>query len=76
MGEYEHQDRELRVSIPLGPDELILTGFWGTETVSTLFGYRLEMAAENKTNVAFDATLGQKATVCLALPVGSEPYQT
>ena len=43
MGEYKHQNRKLRVNTPLGPDELILTGFYGTEAISTLFGYRLEM---------------------------------
>ena len=74
MGEYKHQDRKLRVNTPLGPDELILTGFWGTEAISTLFGYRLEMLAENKTKVAFDAILGQKVTVHLALADGSETY--
>ena len=74
MGEYKHQDRKLRVNTPLGPDELLLTGFWGTEAISTLFGYRLEMLAENKTKVAFDAILGQKVTVYLALADGSETY--
>ncbi|MBK6404696.1 MAG: type VI secretion system tip protein VgrG [Holophagales bacterium] len=74
MGEYKHQDRKLRVNTPLGPDELILTGFWGTEAISTLFGYRLEMLAENKTKVPFDAILGQKVTVYLALADGSETY--
>ncbi|MBK9374945.1 MAG: type VI secretion system tip protein VgrG [Holophagales bacterium] len=74
MGEYKHQDRKLRVNTPLGPDELILTGFWGTEAISTLFGFRLEMLAENKTKVAFDAILGQKVTVYLALADGSETY--
>ncbi|MBK6404703.1 MAG: type VI secretion system tip protein VgrG [Holophagales bacterium] len=74
MGEYKHQDRKLRVNTPLGPDELILTGFWGTEAISTLFAYRLEMLAENKTKVAFDAILGQKVTVYLALADGSETY--
>ena len=74
MGEYKHQDRKLRVNTPLGPDVLLLTGFWGTEEISTLFGYRLEMLAENKTKVAFDAILGQKVTVYLALADGSETY--
>ena len=74
MGDSKRQDRKLRVNTPLGPDELLLTGFWGTEAISTLFGYRLEMLAENKTKVPFDATLGQKVTVYLALTDGSETY--
>ena len=74
MGEYLHQERKLRVKTPLGPDELVLTGFHGTEAISTLFSYRLEMSAENKTKVAFDAILGEKVTVYLALPDGSETH--
>ncbi|MBK9374938.1 MAG: hypothetical protein IPN03_14735 [Holophagales bacterium] len=74
MGEYKHQDRKLRVKTPLDADDLLLTGFWGTEAISTLFGYRLEMLAENKTKVPFDAILGQKVTVYLALEDGSETY--
>jgi type VI secretion system secreted protein VgrG len=58
----------------MGPDELILTGFRGTEAISTLFSYRLEMSAENRTKVAFDAILGQKVTAYFQLPDGSEKH--
>jgi type VI secretion system secreted protein VgrG len=68
MGEYLQQQRKLRVTTPLGEDELLLTAFSGSEGISTLFGYRLEMIAENKTKVPFDALLGQKLTIHLRLP--------
>ncbi len=68
MGEYLQQQRKLRVTTPLGEDELLLTAFSGSEGISTLFGYRLEMIAENKTKVPFDALLGQKLTLHLQLP--------
>ncbi len=68
MGEYLQQQRKLRVTTPLGEDELLLTAFSGSEGISTLFGYRLEMVAENKTKVAFDALLGQKVTIHMQLP--------
>ena len=74
MGEYLHQQRKLRVNTPLGPDELILTAFRGTDAISTLFTYQLEMLAENKTKVPFESILGEKVTVYLALPDGSETY--
>ena len=61
MGDYLQQQRKLRVTTPLGENELLLKAFSGSEGISTLFGYRLEMIAENKTKVAFDAILGQKA---------------
>jgi type VI secretion system secreted protein VgrG len=74
MGDYLQQQRKLRVTTPLGPHELLLKSFSGSEGISTLFGYRLEMIAENKTKVAFDAVLGQKVTVHLQLPDESETH--
>jgi type VI secretion system secreted protein VgrG len=68
MGEYLQQKRKLRVTTPLGENELLLKSFSGSEGISTLFGYRLEMIAENKTKVAFDAVLGQKLTIHMQLP--------
>jgi len=76
MGEYLQQQRKLRVTTPLGENELLLKGFKGEEGISRLFSYRLEMIAENKTKVAFDAVLGQKVTVHLQLPDESETHLT
>ena len=36
------------MTTPLGENELLLKAFTGSEGISTLFGYRLEMIAENK----------------------------
>ncbi len=68
MGEYLQQQRKLRVTTPLGENELLLKSFSGSEGISTLFGYRLEMIAENKTKVPFDAVLGQTLTIHMQLP--------
>ena len=74
MGDYLQQKRKVRVTTPLGENELLLNGFTGSEGISSLFGYRLEMIAENKTKVPFDAILGQKVTVHLQLPDESETH--
>ena len=74
MGEYLQQKRKLRVTTPLGENELLLKSFSGSEGISTLFGYRLEMIAENKTKVPFEAVLGQGVTVHLQLPDESETH--
>ncbi len=68
MGEYLQQHRKLRVTTPLGENELLLKAFSGSEGISALFGYRLEMIAENKSKVPFDALLGQKLTIHMQLP--------
>ena len=74
MGDYLQQQRKLRVTTPLGENELLLKSFSGGEGISTLFGYRLEMIAENKTKVPFEAVLGQGVTVHLQLPDESETH--
>src|SRR5262245_31707751 len=40
---YTQDKRLLNLSTPLGKDVLLLTAFSGTEALSQLFGYRLEM---------------------------------
>ncbi|MFN7988497.1 MAG: type VI secretion system tip protein TssI/VgrG [Thermoanaerobaculia bacterium] len=75
MGEYVQTIRKLRVTTPLGENELLLKAFTGSEAISTLFGYRLEMIAENRTKVPFDAILGQKVTLHMQLPDESETHR-
>lgn len=60
---YAQAKRPLSVDTPLGKDKLLLIGFRGTDALSQLFRYRLELIAENKTEVAFDKLLGQPCTV-------------
>ncbi len=69
MGDYKQQARKMRVTVDgLGENDLLLKGFTGTETVSRLFRYELEMIAENRQKIAFDQVLGKKATIHLRLP--------
>jgi type VI secretion system secreted protein VgrG len=57
---YETSGRFLYLNTPLGPDKLLLSGFSGTEALSELFQFELEILADNSTSVTFDQLLGQK----------------
>lgn len=70
MGLYTQQDRHLSVTTPLGTDVLMLRGFTGTEAVSKLFRFELDVIAEAGTVVPFEKLLGQKITFNLALDGG------
>ncbi len=70
MTGYVQADRHLSVKTPLGEDVLLLRGFEGTEALSRLFRFQLNVVAENGTPVAFDALLGQKVIASLALAGG------
>ena len=74
MGDYLQQHRKVRVTTPLGRDTLLLKGYSGTEALSQLFSYQLEMIAENKHKVPFDKLLGKRLTVHAELPDGSEHH--
>jgi type VI secretion system secreted protein VgrG len=67
MARYTQDNRPLQVATPLGKDKLLLEGLTGTEGLSQLFTFHLEMLAEKPTEVAFDKLLGQSVTVTLLL---------
>ncbi|MBK8597338.1 MAG: type VI secretion system tip protein VgrG [Holophagales bacterium] len=67
MAGYVQQNRKIRVTTPVGEDVLLLKAFSGTEEISRPFRFQVEMIAENKKKVAFDAMLGEKVTVHLLL---------
>lgn len=68
MADYVQQNRKVRVTTPVGEEVLLLKGFSGTEEISRPFRFQVEMIAENKKKVPFDAMLGEKVTVHLLLP--------
>jgi type VI secretion system secreted protein VgrG len=63
MATYTQGNRPLSVKTPLGPDKLLLIGFHGVDAISQPFSYRLDLLAENATDIPFDKLLGQPCTV-------------
>ena len=70
MPTYTQDGRPLSVTTPLGKDILLLVGINGAEAMSQLFHFRLDVLAENKTEVPFDKLLGQKVAAALTLADG------
>ncbi len=65
----------MTVSTPLGADTLLLTGFEGTEEISQLFAFRLDLIATNGTKIDFDKVLGQELTVTMQIQ-NEDPQST
>ena len=63
MPKYSQANRPMAVTTPLGADVLLLQQFSGTEAISRLFRFQLELLAESSTDIAFDQLLGQSVTV-------------
>jgi type VI secretion system secreted protein VgrG len=74
MNLYTQAARPLSVVTPLGQDALLLEELQGTEAVSELFHFRLDLLAAAGTPVPFDKVLVQRVTALLAMPDGSRRY--
>jgi type VI secretion system secreted protein VgrG len=61
-------NRLLQVTTPLGEQPLVVTGFRGTETISRLFSFNLNLIAENSTTVDFDRLIGNPITLAITTP--------
>jgi type VI secretion system secreted protein VgrG len=55
----------MRLTTPLGPDALFLTGFTGREGISQLFRFQLDLLASNGKQIPFEKLLGQMVNVQL-----------
>src|SRR5690606_15720023 len=56
--------RDLELISPLGKDVLMVQSFTGTEAISQLFRFEMQLVSE-RTTVALDSLLGQKVTLRL-----------
>lgn len=63
MPVYDQKNRPLRIDTPLGKDALLLTHFSGTEAISELFDYSLQLIAPVDKPVDFSKILGQAVHV-------------
>jgi type VI secretion system secreted protein VgrG len=66
---YTQTERILSVATPLGEDAVLMTAFAGSESLSQLFHFELDLAAEQP--IDFDKLLGQKIGVSVALAGGN-----
>jgi type VI secretion system secreted protein VgrG len=70
---YSQENRVLAVKTPLGKDVLLLTGFHGTEGISRLFSFDLEMISESH-GIAFADIVGKSVTISVTLAGGDKRY--
>ena len=68
MPAYTQSNRHLRIATPLGEDAILVLGLRGTEAISELFSFELDLIAPEDEPVDFSAILGQPALVEIDLP--------
>ena len=74
MANYEQTDRPLKITTPLGPDILLITGFQGQEEISRLFNFKVDLIAAQTHEVRFDQIIGQSVTLEMRLLDGDKRY--
>ncbi len=74
MPEYTQQNRPLRVQTTLGEDAVLITGLSGSEGISQLFHFSLDLVAPLDKPVEFDDVLSGPAVVELDLPKGTRYF--
>lgn len=68
MADYlTQQYRFISIATTLGPDKLLLRAFNGTEVVSELFSFQLELLSEDH-HIDINRILGERVTISLNLP--------
>ncbi len=70
---YTQDNSLIALRTPLGKDVLLLTGFNGTEGLSRLFDFELDLLSENP-NIPFADIIGKNVTVSILLPDGDKRF--
>jgi len=73
MGAYTQEGGLFKIDTPLGKDVLLLRGFQGSEGISRLFRFQLDLLSENPA-ISFPDIIGKNVTISLKQPDGSYRY--
>ncbi len=73
MSSYTQDGRLFKIDTPLGKDVLLLEGFRGTEGISRIFHFELDLLSENSA-IPFSDIIGKNVTVSVKQSDGSYRY--
>jgi len=73
MASYTQANRRIAISTPLGEDKLLLRGFNGSETISRLFHFDLDLLSEND-SISFKDVVGKNVTLRIFDANGAERH--
>jgi len=73
MPEYTQEGGLFKIDTPLGTDVLLLRGFQGSEGISRLFRFHLELLSTNS-SIPFSNIIGKSVTISLKQPDDSYRY--
>jgi len=75
MPSYLQKHRPLQVTTPIGEETLLVTAFRGTEQLSRLFSFELDLVAANSTVIDFSKLVGNDITLRIATPTKGDAIE-
>src|SRR5882672_10450285 len=70
---YTQENRIISLETPLGADTLLLQGFTGSEAISRMFRFHLDLLSENR-SIAFGDIIGKPVTIKIGVAAASQRY--
>ena len=70
---YTQENRLISLTTPLGENALLLRAFRGSEAVSRMFQFHLDLFSENR-SIAFSDIVGKQVTFKVSLANGDERF--
>jgi type VI secretion system secreted protein VgrG len=75
MADYSQESKSISLKTPLGDDVLLLRGFTGSEGISRLFSFHLDLLSEkSRESVKFKDIIGKQVTITLNMPDDKQRY--
>jgi len=71
---HTQDNRSIKVDTDLGKDVLLLVGFTGSEAISRLFSFQLDLLSEDRNQVKFEKVLGKGVAITVVLPGGEKRF--
>ncbi len=73
MGTFTQENRLIQIDTPLGKDVLLLKSLAGSESISRLFAFSLDLLSENA-SISFDQIVGQRVSISITQVGGDKRY--
>ena len=73
MADFSQKNRRLRITTPLGEDALLVSGLTGSEGISTLFSFDVDLIGRDE-KADFDAIVGKNVTMKVLMKGGDRYF--
>lgn len=74
MADFTDDKRRIQLTTPLGPNVLLVSGVSGSEGISELFEFQLDLVSDKQRDIKPDQLIGKPVTLAMQMDAGSFRY--